>query len=698
MKLFTLLRQLLLVGIFLAGIQGTWAQSPEQATRCLLQMMPETERVQHASLIVEGEVLTSKSFWDAGHQRIYTAHRLRIYKVFQGQPAGNELMLLTEGGTVGLHQQRLTNTLTLTTGEQGIFYLAPATFAGTGPAAGWMAYGSQQGFIRYDLATGTAAEPFRQYVSIEQALYTRLATTTGRALRQVQPNPQLQEAAARRQMTASRPLAVLISSLSPLRITAGTGAVLTIRGTGFGATRGNGFVEFRNADDGGETLVKPQATDYISWTNSEIKVQVPTFGENGKAAGSGTVRVTTNSQDAGTSVAVLTVVFAVSNVQEENSKDIVRPNHANRNGRGGYTIQPNPGFVSRGALPAYTRALSTWRCNTGVNWEIGDTRTGTVDTEDNINGLGFDESGSQLPARVLGRTTSYYSGCRRSDGQIVFSVKEFDMVFDDAQTWQFGPGLPSATQYDFESVALHELGHAQQLSHLILPGAVMHYAYGRQQSSRELNPESDIAGGRFVLTTRSFRTLGCGPAAMLPAPLVRVDPQTVLAGQNQVFWTTAAECFVTEFVVERSLDTLTWESIGRVAASNAGSYSVTDNSPPAGRPYYRVGVVRPGGIIDYAAPSRVRDSALEANKLELYPNPVLDETPSIQYLVDTEGQLLLRVYDAVGRLLQTQVVTLQPGLNILPLRLPPLRAGWHILRWSDYKGHEGQIPFIRGMN
>ncbi|WP_054414301.1 matrixin family metalloprotease [Hymenobacter sp. DG25A] len=698
MKLSTLLRPLLVAGLLSTGLLNARAQAPGPEMRCLMQLLPEAERVQQSRLIVEGEVLRSESFWDAAHQRIYTAHRLRIYKVFQGQNTGPELTLLTEGGTVGLNQQRLTNTLTLAPGEQGVFYLAPATFAGTTPTGSWMAYGSEQGFIRYDLASGTAAEPFRQYAAIDQTFYARLEAATGKALRPVQPNQRLQEAAVRRQTAVGRPQAVLISTLTPLRITAGTGQVLTIRGTGFGATRGNGFVEFRNADDGGETLVKPQPTDYVSWTNSEIKVLVPTYGEGGKAAGSGTVRVTTNGQDAGTSVATLTVVYAVSTVQEQNSKDIVRPNHANRNGRGGYTIQPTPGFISRGALPAFARALATWRCNTGVNWEVGDSRTGKIEAEDNVNALGFDASDSQLPARVLGRTTSYYTGCRRPDGQIVFAVKEFDMVFDDAQSWQYGPGLPSATQYDFESVVLHELGHAQQLSHLILPGAVMHYAYGRQQSSRELNPESDIAGGRFVLTTRSFRNLGCGPAAMLPAPLVRVDPQTVLAGQNQVFWTTTAECFVTEFVIERSLDTLTWEPIGRVAATDAGSYSITDATPPAGRPYYRVGVVRPDGIIDYAAPARVRDSALAANNLELFPNPVTDETPNIQFLIETEGQLLLRVYDAVGRLLQTQVLTLQPGLNIVPLRLPPLRAGWHVLRWSDYKGHEGQIPFIRGMN
>ncbi|MBC8085339.1 MAG: matrixin family metalloprotease, partial [Hymenobacter sp.] len=494
-------------------------------THCLLLPLDPARRATQATLVVEGEVLASRGFWDAGHRRLYTAHRLRVFSSFKGN-APAELTVLTEGGSVGLARQDLTNTLTLRPGQQGVLFLTPAAFPGTESAgSAWRAYGSQQGFIGYDLSAATAAEPFREYGLLTGAFYQTLTTATGQPRRVVQPNPGLAAALARALAppVLARGQAPVINGLSPTALPAGTGAVLTISGTGFGAARGAGSVEFRNADNGGTSFVRPQESDYVGWADTRIQVRVPSLGPAVAGAlspaGSGTVRVTTAEQLTATSPVALTVPYAVSNVQLTTTNELLRPSPINQSGRGGYGFRLETGFASNAAaVRAFRNALATWRCQSGVNWEVEATlRTGRGPAQDGENSIGFDQ-GAELPVNVLGRTTSYYQGCFRPDGGVAFSVQEIDMQFDDATNWQFGPLPAASVQLDFETVAVHELGHAQQLAHVILPLAVMHYAIGRGRTNRAISPD-DVTGGRLVLSTRGFVPQSCGPLPMLPAPL-----------------------------------------------------------------------------------------------------------------------------------------------------------------------------------
>jgi hypothetical protein len=489
---------------------------------CMLSPLSLQERTEASELIVEGEVVSQKSFWDALHHNIYTSNLINVYKVFKGNVSTTQIEIVTEGGTVGLQKQVTTPALELVNGEMGVFFCEPSALIDPlkkTSAPSFVAYGSVQGFIQYNLAEGTASEPFRIYSGIESDVYDSIIEITRSAPREVALNVRLARLA-----TSQSPLGPnvvpTLSSFSPTTITAGTDTVLTIVGTGFGATQGTGFVEFNNSDNGGATLVKPLATDYVSWSDIEIKVQVPsrTIGGAG-TAGTGTIKVTNSDPASVTSAGTLTIEYAYSNVGDTGTgggfpETSQRPDHVNDNGSGGYTFTMDTGeFTPTTADDSFLRAMNTWTCASGINWT---TTTGAIDVIalDGINAVRFDD-GAELPAGVLGRATSRYDGCAIAAGYFTWQVSEIDVAFNDSTTWQFGPAAPGAGEVDFESVALHELGHAHQLGHVISSGAVMHFTIGAGDNRRVLSG-ADQAAGRYI-QSRSVVANICGTGPMVSA-------------------------------------------------------------------------------------------------------------------------------------------------------------------------------------
>lgn len=666
-----------------------------------MQPVDPARRARQAALVVEAQVLDAQGFWNAGHTRLFTRHRLRVFSLLKGQVTDTTgLVLVTEGGRLGLDQQVLTNTLQLAPGQQGVFFLTHTPWPGLPAGANaYTPYASQQGFIEFNPTERTAAEPFRTYAALDASFFKGISSLTGQPRQLLQANTALVPAAT----PSRRNMAPTISSFSPQTLPAGTGAVLTITGDGFGNSRGTGFVDFRNADDGGSTRVKARDADYLRWTNNRIEVRVPSAANggspasNGHPAGSGTVRVTTSDQSVVESASAVTVIYALTNVENTDGTILQRPNHIALNATGGISFRFGPGFAA-GAAAAWQRALATWRCQTGMNWDVAAANPSNVIAEDGQNVVAFD-AGNELPAQVLGRTTSYYRGCYAPSGEVVFWVKEIDMQFDDGANFQFGPApaIGSLGQIDFESVAVHELGHAQQLTHLILPGAVMHYAVARGQNTRALNANSDVAGGRQVLRGRSFLLLGCGGPALLPAPLTGFGAQYAAGTGTTLTWATRDECFLSSFVVERSLggDTTAWTRLATVTTRPpAAQYQYLDAQTPGGLHYYRLRLLRPNGSLDNAAPALVTTEGASV-AVSIFPNPVTGDVLRLQYPTAADGTVIFRIYDRLGRRLSTSSVTLSAGLNVVPFSIASLIPGFYILRWQDAQGKTGNRKFMR---
>ncbi|WP_066832680.1 IPT/TIG domain-containing protein [Rufibacter ruber] len=689
---------LVILGLCLTSTPPAWAQDA-----CSLLPLPLEERMQQATLVVEGQVLSSRSFWDSRHENIYTAHQVEVYKVFKGLPSAGTVEVITEGGQVGLDLHVYSATLKLQPQQQGVFFLQPAK--GTAGQPQFSVYGSLQGFIQYQLPQGTARDPFARYASIPQQLYPALTRLPGAALRAVKTNVPLEKALKQKPDTNPAPtqrrLVPSISDFSPKSLRAGTGDVLTITGNNFGASRGNGYVEFKNADDGGATYIKPLPTDYVSWSNTEIKVLVPTAGLDNGTAGSGVFRVASN-EDAtpGTSLTQLVIQYAHTNVLYKNdSRNMPErsymPRLINQNGRGGYTFRFGASFeTNKPALYAFKQSMNEWSCNTFVNWDVASNAAVARTADDKVNSVRFVESG-ELPANVLGRCISRYTGCL-TGSDVTFWAREMDLEFAQRPDWQYGPGNPSNQQFDFHSVVLHELGHGHQLSHLILPRAVMHYAVARAQISRSLNATNDIAGGNYVMNL-SVQANGCDAAPMVRKPTsacaipVKLLP---LQGQYQpadntvlLQWGSETEENLVAYAIERSTNGSSFTEIARVTAGGTSTtprtYQFTDDSPLANLAYYRLRLIKGNGNVEYSEAVEIMGPSFTQ---ALSPNPG-GATTFLYFESPEVDQLEMAIFDPSGRRYSGFTILVVPQVKRYELTLPGIARGLFLIRWQSKNGN-----------
>ncbi len=482
------------------GIEQSFSQ-------CSMVEVPLTQRIQNSTVIIEGKVINKISFWNSQHTLIFTSNSIEVYKSFKGKITSKQVELITEGGTVGDKMHVVEPSLQLNEGETGVFFVEPSSIVNSQNFVPlnlkFQPYAGTQGFVRYDLASQTASDPFKKYNTIKTEIYNRIETETGQKYSVLKSF----NISASQNYSKQFLLTPSITSFAPATITAGTGSIITITGTGFGATQGTSVVQFKNADNGGSTYIQPAASQYVLWSDTQIQVKVPTKTSSSGSAGTGTIQVIVSSITA-TSGSSLTISYNEINL--ESSSIIYQTEHVNDNGAGGYTWQMFTGFDGNApAKVAFTRALSSLRCGTYINWQTGTTTSINTIANDGTNVVRFD-IGAELAAGLLGRCSSYYTGC---GSPLVWYVTELDIVFDDAATWNYLTAAPSGSESDFESVALHELGHGHQFGHVINTNDVMHFSITTGTSRRVLSPDNINAGNDVM--SRSIVNNTCGPTAMI---------------------------------------------------------------------------------------------------------------------------------------------------------------------------------------
>jgi hypothetical protein len=156
------------------------------ANNAFSQLIPISlqQRIDKAALIFEGKVTDKTSFWNEAHTQIYTSNIIAVYKVFKGNLNAAQVEIITPGGVIGKDMEEVSHSLQLNTGDVGVFTAIPnpVKLAQKPGLIQLKAYAGLQGFIKYDLATHTANDPFTHYKSIAGEVYPSITKQTGAAI------------------------------------------------------------------------------------------------------------------------------------------------------------------------------------------------------------------------------------------------------------------------------------------------------------------------------------------------------------------------------------------------------------------------------------------------------------------------------------------------------------------------------------
>jgi hypothetical protein len=579
---------------------------PQLFSQCLMVPVSLQERVASADVVITGVVTEKETFLDSTTMQVYTINKISVNAWLKNQRALPTVYVITEGGVYKNRSTVVYPSLQLKQNTNYVLFLQtavtkkqskqllkknPNAFQ-TIPYAGAQGAIIQQQNLFIDAVQNQKMTETDLLTRIKQISKTEALTPEGKKY-----IPAVLNAIANRTMA--------ITSFSPGTSRAGTvvaGDQITINGSGFGA--GAGTVYFTNADDGGATFISSsQPSDIISWSDNSITVKVPS------GAGTGPININGTT----TSVSNLNVQYSHIDINNDffGFASATRQRYYLRNldGIGGYTFQFNTAFATNtAAVAAFNRALVSWRCATGVGFRASGTTSVSTSANDAVNAVYFNSS---LPSGTLGVCTSNFEaaangGCNQNN--TVWWLSDMDIQFRDIPAtgfnWDFGPTSPTASEFDFESVALHELGHAHGLGHVIAPGNVMHYALANGIVSRSLSA-NDIAGGADKLSYSDvatcfnpagsgteMETVASGSCVTLPITLGELKAKRLNNGMVQLDWNTIQELNNDGFIVERGETAQRFQRIGFVKGKELSlepqKYSFADNNAGPYGWYYRL--------------------------------------------------------------------------------------------------------------
>ncbi len=620
--------------------------------QCMMRPVSLAQRSTESAHIVLGKLVGTEAYWDQAHQNIYTLNIFEVQAWLKGFLPKQRVGIISLGGFVGDKGQISHPSLELDPYNEYVLFLNSDNQVIDNKAIRQSqpdllqveAYASSQGAltkqsgIYHDLLSEKPQDEVSLLGKIEALTHETAKTPDGNSFA-----PRTGDTSPLYEWAAAEQRRMPITSFLPGTTRTGTivtGDFVTISGSGFGA--GAGTVFYTNADDGGATFTSSGvASDNVAWSDASI--------QNKPARRGGTGPINVNG--AMTSGSNLTVTYSHleinSNFSGFGSTTRQRYYLVNKNGTGGYTFIYNTAYNGNSlAVASFERALATWRCATFVNFNINKSSTTAIATAalDGVNVVCFDAT---LPVGVLGRATSRFNGSATGGCNLANTVWWTDEIdvqfFPDPPTagfpWEYGPAAPAFTEYDFESVAVHELGHAHGLGHVIQAGTVMHFALANGQNTRALGI-NEINGG---LAKMAYSTAAlCFTPPTVSGPMIALTPGNCIlpveflsftgephSGEgNHLQWTLSRELENAGFEIERSIDGNEFITIGEVAGQGNSqtetNYEFWDRRPAAGIVnYYRLRQFDRNG--NESLSETIAIHSLDGPMIQVLPTRVVDQ-------------------------------------------------------------------------
>lgn len=537
------------------------------SSQCLTVPVPLEKIFQESDLVVEGQMIYKNSFFGKDNN-IYSKYAIVPYTIYKGLNA-DTFYAISLGGRIDL---RITEAYPSDgfNEERGIFFLKNDQANNSGSSQ--MTYRTVAGRQSCYYTDGISINDLYNRYPDYNLFINTIVTISGekRILRQFQ-----------QPTNNSKRATPVINSITPSYRTAGTDSTITIIGSNFNSSRGTGNVGFRNANDGGSSFINPLASEYLTWNDTMIVVKVPT------QAGTGTIRVTNSDPANVTSSTSLYIPYNLINVTynpgsgAEHYSSRLQGLNSGNSMIYNFTVSFNDSVEAK---RDFVNSLESWRCKTLVNF---DTATGTSNktsaANDTFNLVMWDYV-STLGLGTLGVAITNFSGCSVS-GVISFFVIDLDMVFNDVPfsgyTWEYGSGTPSGSQFDFESVAVHELEHTHQLGHVNDANKVMHYSLSNGIKKSSIST-MDSFGGKFIMNLSGSSV--CSNTAM--SPLNSTSCSYVALASDRIHlngiriekdvrlnWMAINEFNQSHYEIARSFDGVNFTRIAKQKSNNNSRYS-----------------------------------------------------------------------------------------------------------------------------
>lgn len=301
---------------------------------------------------------------------------------------------------------------------------------------------------------------------------------------------------------------------------------MVIQGIGFGSARGSGNVYFPNAHNGGQNYTLLNGRDFISWSDNEIRIRMPSVidtslypaGDN-RMPGSGIFYVKTDAGDSVLSSFPVDMPYGIKNVIDPGVPEgKIRVDLANFDQSDSVAIMfrldtsitnhPDPLVEA-----AVRQAVKDWRCETLVYFEVSDTPTTQTAEKDGISTIFLTDTIGTIT--TLARTMPNGKTCADVNGNKRVLITELDIGIKRTPpfgfTWHYNTtgNLPSG-QRDFYEVILHEVGHCNLLSHAQATTSagnddkLMYYTglQGPQLSQDRRFIDTDARDGGFIVVDK----------------------------------------------------------------------------------------------------------------------------------------------------------------------------------------------------
>ncbi len=297
-----------------------------------------------------------------------------------------------------------------------------------------------------------------------------------------------------------------ISGISPKQIIGGKGEVLTITGSGFGASRGSSYVSFFREGNTYTDAATGNGFNYLSWTNTEIKLEMPVAFSNKIKVHIGGANYTSTD-----------TLKVKANLGYRQANPLLYDLLTDNNKKGGVTWLVHPVYWNNPEIKqAIADVVQEFRCKTGVNYII-EPLTQWVPL--NL-GQGKHIIAPDSSLAVVGFNDRLWASC--IVGAETFYHNQNQLLrFNTQQNWYYGKGQPPAGAAKFRYVMFHEMGHSLGLGHVNELGESMYPTVTLLPSDNwckrdTITISEQRAIKHYISLSQNFTFRGCGITPMKP--------------------------------------------------------------------------------------------------------------------------------------------------------------------------------------